>query len=131
MRGAQDGRALGVAFDLLELDQTSKGCEMTYFVEGLTKVHGGEGNVRRIGEYEVLGDAISASEQVIDEFLMSRVEDGMTIADLFFQYERFGEVPFIFCNDASSINVSEFNHFKYAIERCSAICLHTESELAA
>ena len=103
---------------------------MTYFVEGLTNFHGGASNVRRIGQYEMLEDAIKASKQVIDEFLIAKLNDGMTVADLFFQYQKFGEVPFIFSDDESTINVSGFNHFKYAMIRCSAPCTRTESESA-
>ena len=103
---------------------------MTYFVEGLTNFHGGASNVRRIGEYETLEDAVRASKQVIDEFLNAKLQDGMTVADLFCQYQKFGEVPFIFCDDARTINVSGFNHFKYAMIRCSALCNRTESESA-
>ena len=47
---------------------------MPYYVEGLTKVPGGKGDVRRIGEYETLTDAVKAAEQVIDGFLQSILE---------------------------------------------------------
>ncbi len=103
---------------------------MTYYVEGLTNFHGGESNVRRIGEFETLEDAIRASERVIDEFLAAARENGMTIADLFFQYEKSGEVPFIFSDDARTINVRGFNHFKYAMNRCGELCARAENEPA-
>ena len=103
---------------------------MTYFVEGLTNFHGGESNVRRIGEFATLEDAIRASEQVIDEFLMAARENGMKITALFLQYQKSGEVPFIFSDDAGTINVSGFNHFKYAMNRCSELCARTENESA-
>ena len=103
---------------------------MTYFVEGLTFVHGGEGIVRRIGEYETLEEAIRTSHRVIDEFLIGKAQDGMTAADLFFQYQEFGEVPFIFSDDAITINRTGFNHFQYSMMRCNALCNRTESELA-
>ena len=47
---------------------------MKYCIEGLNNIHGGEANVRRIGKYETLKDAIKASEQVIDEFLIGRLQ---------------------------------------------------------
>lgn len=103
---------------------------MIYFVEGLTNVVGGEGTVRRIGEYETLEDAIRAAESIVDEFLIAKKRDGMTVADLFFQYQNFGEVPFIFCDGDRTMNVRKFNHFKYAMLRCEAICLTTESKSA-
>ena len=103
---------------------------MNYFVEGLTNVHGGESNVRRIGVYETLETAISAAEKVIDEFLLGRLDVGMTAAELFRQYQKSGEVPFIFCDDARTINVTGFNHFKHAMNRCGELCASAESESA-
>jgi hypothetical protein len=100
---------------------------MTYFVEGLTNVNGSASSVRRIGEYETLPDAIRVSERLIEEFLTANLESGMTVADLFSQYQNFGEFPFIFCDDARTINVSGFNHFRYAMEHCNALCTRNES----
>lgn len=106
------------------------GREMTYVVEALTNYHGGESNVRRIGEYEALADAIRASKQVIDEFLIGKFKEGMTAADLFFHYKSFGEVPFIFCDEGRTITVTGFNHFEYSMSRCSAICTGNASNPA-
>lgn len=103
---------------------------MQYFVEGLTNVHGGESNVRRIGEYETLEKAIEAAESLIDAFLLAKFDNEMTIADLFFQYQKFGEVPFIFSDGDNTLNVGGFNHFKYAMIRCTAICVASESSSA-
>jgi hypothetical protein len=118
------------ALHLLNAEQKIGRQAMKYFVEGLTNVHGGESNVRRIGEYETLEDAIRASEHVIDEFLIARIGNAMTAADLFVQYQKFCEVPFIFCDDAKTINVTGFNHFKYAMTRCSTLCARAQSEPA-
>ena len=101
-----------------------------YFVEGLTNVHGGESEVRHIGEHETLENAIRASVQVIEEFLIGKFEDGITAAVLFAQYQKFGEVPFIFCDDARTINVSGFNHFEHAMSRCEALCALTVNKPA-
>jgi hypothetical protein len=95
---------------------------MTYVVEGLTNFHGGEGTVRRIGEHTVLDEAIAASKRIIDEFLASRFEQGITAAALFSHYQKNGEVPFIFRDDGNTVNVRGFNHFEYAMSRCSEIC---------
>ena len=96
---------------------------MAYFVEGLTVAPGGDSNVRRIGKYETLEYAITAAEQVIDQCLIAMHDYGMTVADLFSSYEKFGEAPFIFSDGAKTINVSGFNHFKCAMRRCIAICV--------
>jgi hypothetical protein len=103
---------------------------MTYFVEGLTILHGGESIVRRIGEYETLKDAVMRSQQVIDDFLIAKAQDGMTAADLFSQYQEFGEVPFIFSDDVITINRTGFNHFQYSMMRCRALCNRNEGKLA-
>lgn len=103
---------------------------MPYVVEGLSNFHGGGSNVRRIGEYEAVEDAIKASKQVVDEFLIGKFEEGTTAAALFSLYQKFGEVPFIFRDDARTINVAGFNHFQYAMNRCSAICAQTASNPA-
>jgi hypothetical protein len=95
---------------------------MTYFVEGLTNVHSGESDVRHIGDFESLEEAIRASQDTIDRFLAANLRNGMTVADLFAQYQKFGEVPLIFSDGAKTMNVSGFNHFKYAMIRCAAIC---------
>jgi hypothetical protein len=95
---------------------------MKYFVEGLTNVHSGESDVRHIGEFETIEDAIRASQEVIDQFLAANLRNGITVADLFAQYQKFGEVPFIFSDGAKTMNVTGFNHFKYAMIRCIAIC---------
>jgi hypothetical protein len=99
---------------------------MMYFVEGLTNVHSGESDVRHIGDFETLDEAIKASQDTIDRFLAANLRTGMTVADLFAQYQKFGEVPFIFSDGAKTMNVSGFNHFKYAMIRCAALCESTE-----
>ena len=104
---------------------------MTYFVEGLTQEPGGGSNVRRIGEYESLQDAIAAAEEHIDLFLTGKKRDGMTVEDLFFEYGRFGEVPIILTDDDKTMNVSGFNHSRYAMRRCAEICAGTPGKPAS
>jgi hypothetical protein len=99
---------------------------MQYYVEGLTNVHGGESNVRRIGVYDTLEEAIAASESIIDNFLIEKATKRMTVAELFFQYQHYGEVPFIFSDSGHTMNVTGFNHFKYAMIRCTEICMRMQ-----
>jgi hypothetical protein len=100
---------------------------MTYFVEGLTHVPGGESKVRRVGEFATLEEAIGAAQKLIDDFLQAKWVAGMTVAALYEQYQEGGEVPFIFSDDARTMNVSGFNHFNYAATRCGALCAPAES----
>jgi hypothetical protein len=101
---------------------------MTYFVEGLTHVPAGESKVRRIGEFETLEDAIGAAQKLIDDFLRKKLVSGMTVAELYEQYQECGEVPFIFSDDARTMNVSGFNHFNYAATRCGELCAPAAGE---
>jgi hypothetical protein len=100
---------------------------MAFVVEGLSNFHGGEGTVRRIGEYESVEAAVAASKRVIDDFLQEKFSDGTTAAVLFSHFQKSGEVPFIFRDDGSTLNVRGFNHFEYAMSRCSAMCAEAVS----
>jgi hypothetical protein len=100
---------------------------MTYFVEVLKNVHGGEGDVRHIGDFDTLEEAVKESEFMIDKFLIANFRCGMTVAELFAKYQKNGDVPFIFSDGDKTINVGGFNHFKYAMLRCTEICGPAES----
>lgn len=95
---------------------------MTFFVEGLSRVHGSEGQVRHVGEYETLDDAIAAAKRMIDEFLGRQFEPGMSPKVLFSVYQNLGEFPVIFRDDDRTYNVRAFNHFGYAMTRCNEMC---------
>ena len=95
---------------------------MTYFVEGLIKRHTGEQEVRCIGEYETLEDAVRELEQVIDGYLLGMSGPEMAAADLFSKFEDFGDVQFIFRDGDGTRNVIGFNFYKYAMIRCGSLC---------
>ena len=102
---------------------------MSFFVEGLTSARESDNQVRRIGEYATLEDALAAAKRTIDEFLAREFEDGMLPSVLFTRYQSAGEVPFIFRDDDDkTVNVPDFNHFQYALARCSEICVSRRSE---
>src|SRR3954470_10669436 len=103
---------------------------MRYYVEALTNVHGGESNVRHVGEYDTLEEAIAASQSLIDNFLIGKATNQITIADLFSLYQDSGEVPFIFSDAERTLNVPGFNHFKYAMIRCTELCKMLENKPA-
>jgi hypothetical protein len=93
---------------------------MTFFVEGLTSSLEPARQVRRVGEYAALEDAVTAAKRVIDEFLVREFAPGMPPAQLFARYQSVGEVPIIFRDDDDkTLNVSYFNHFEYALARCA------------
>ena len=102
---------------------------MIYCVVGLTiAAPSGDSGVRHIGDFEMFEDAINAAKQVIDEFLTANYKNGMTDVDLFSEYQRFGEAPFIFSDDAKTINV-DFNYVKYAMSGSIAICACRSNDL--
>jgi hypothetical protein len=97
---------------------------MTFFVQGLTSLPDREPQVRRIGAYATLNEAVLAAKQVIDEFLTVELAPGMPPAKLFARYQSHGEVPIIFRDDDNkTINVGGFNHFEYALARCADLAL--------
>jgi hypothetical protein len=100
---------------------------MTYFVEALSKGSSSEGNVRRVGECETLQDAIKTAQQVIDKSLIAWNYYGTTVEKLFSQYERFGEVPFIFVDNDDTMNVTGFNSLIYAMNRCEVLCARSSA----
>lgn len=96
---------------------------MAYFVVALSMMHEDQADVRHVGEYDDLDDAIKAAQGLIDAFLRAAHEAEMTLADLFAQYQQSSEMPFIFGDDVDAINVGGFNHFKYAINKCAEMCV--------
>lgn len=95
---------------------------MTYFVEGLSLAPESINQVRRIGRYSQLRDAISAAEASISEFLLNEFQPGMTARMLFNRYQSVGEVPYIFRDDGEiTLNLPGFNHFQYASSKCAEI----------
>ena len=95
---------------------------MTFLVEGLTSSREVDEQVRRIGEFSRLDDAIDAARRTVDESLLREFSAGMAAERLFARYQSFGEVPIIFRDDdARTLNVSYFNHFEYALKRCAEI----------
>ena len=102
---------------------------MTFFVEGLTSCREIDRQVRRIGEYASLEDAVAAAKQAINEFLVREIKPGMPPATLFARYQDFGEVPIIFRDDDDkTMNVSYFNHFEYALAQCAEMSVTRRDE---
>ena len=95
---------------------------MDYFVGRLTKDRNGSRAVRHVGSFQTLEAAIRAAQILIDDFLLSKHQPGMTATDLFSIYQGSGEVPVIFSDADFTISVGPFNHFQYATRKCSEIC---------
>ena len=102
---------------------------MTFIVEGVTIANETNRQVRRLGEYKTLDEAVTAAKQLVNEFLLREFKPGILPSMLFANYQNFGEVPYIFSDeDDKTMNVSDFNHFQYALTRCSEICVQRRNE---
>ena len=95
---------------------------MTFFVEGVSKHLEPKTQVRRIGEYETIAEAIAAARTIVDEFLKDEYQPGMDGKALFARYQTHGEYPFIFRDDDKTFNVPGFNHAHYAMTRAAELC---------
>jgi hypothetical protein len=99
------------------------GALMTFFVEGLSLAREAVNQVRRIGEFQSLGDALVAAERAISDSLAREYKPGMLPGALFSRYQSMGEVPYIFRDDGDiTVNLPGFNHLRYAMSQCSEIC---------
>jgi hypothetical protein len=95
---------------------------MTYFIEGVSKHLEPEPEVRRIGEYESLDEAVAVAKKTIGKFLRGEFKRGMSATKLYALYEERGEHIFIFQDEAGTFNVPGFDHADYARTLAAEIC---------
>lgn len=95
---------------------------MSFLVEGVNKNLEPKQQVRRIGEYGTVEEAIAAAKRTIDEFLQREVKPGMEARALFTRYQDQGEYPFIFRTEDRTISVRGFTHAAYAMSRATELC---------
>lgn len=95
---------------------------MTFYVEGISQNLASDAQVRRIGEYASLPEAIGVAQKAVDAFLTRAYTPGMDFKALFALYRDQGEHPFIFRDDDKTFNVPGFNHIQYAMEKAKTIC---------
>ncbi len=72
----------------------------------------------KLGEFETAEAAVAAAKRIVDEYLASAYEPGMTPAELNHSYVCFGEDPFIVPQDPDS----KFSAWDYARARCDELC---------
>ncbi|MEJ2600623.1 MAG: hypothetical protein P8Z00_19985 [Anaerolineales bacterium] len=72
-----------------------------------------------LGSFEDLESAIRAAKKVVDSFLASEYQPGITARQLFKYYLTFGEDPFILAPDQSK---APFSAWEYAQTRCDELC---------
>lgn len=95
---------------------------MTYFVEGVSKHQEPEPEVRRIGEYETVTEAMAVAQKAIEQFLRKEFKHGINAKKLYALYEEQGEHIFIFQDEAGTFNVPGFDHKDYARTFATEIC---------
>jgi len=95
---------------------------MSFLVEGVNKNLEPKAQVRRIGEYEKVEEAIAAAKRTVDEFVLREFKLGMEAKGLFSLYQANGEYPFIFRTEDKTISVRGFSHAQYAMARATEIC---------
>lgn len=83
-----------------------------------------------LGDFATLEVAIEAARKVVDEYLLSAFEPGMTCDALLTTYLSFGEDPFIIATDPARTGVL-FSARDYARSRCVAICHPAQTDAAA
>lgn len=77
----------------------------------------------RFGEFADAEVAIGHCRRIVEEYLASAYEAGMSTQDLWDSYKAFGEDPFIQSVDVPPIR---FSAWDYARERCSLMCGTTQ-----
>lgn len=73
-----------------------------------------------LGTFHSLGEAIHAAKEVVDEYLASALQPGMSASDLYESYVSFGEDPWIRSPDHAGKVL--FSGWDYARERCEVLC---------
>ncbi len=71
-----------------------------------------------LGEFATAEAAVAAAKKVVDEYLASAYERGMTAEELNRTYLLFGDDPYIVPREPGT----EFSARDYARERCDEMC---------
>jgi hypothetical protein len=95
---------------------------LAFIVEGVSRHGEPQSQVRRIGEYRTLPEAIAAATAVVETFLRAEFRPGMDAQALFARYQAAGEYPFIFRDDDKTVNVPGFSHAQCAMTLAREIC---------
>ena len=101
---------------------------MDYFVGRLTKDRNGSRAVRHIGNFQTLEAAIKAAQSLIDDFLLSKHQLGMTAPELFSIYKDSDAVPVIFSDADCTINAGSFRLIIFNMRHLNAAKYVNEQE---
>lgn len=79
-------------------------------------------DVRQIGEYPTLEEAVAAARQEVNALLGTLYTAGMTAEQLLDRYRAAGRTLYLFRDDEETMNAASFNHFQFAKLRCAELC---------
>lgn len=74
-----------------------------------------------LGEFPTLEAAVVAAQKIVDEYLLSAFQPGITAQALFASYTSFGEDPYIVPTPTQETGVL-FSAWGYAQRRCDELC---------
>lgn len=72
----------------------------------------------RLGEFESYEDALAAAKKVVNDYLDSAYQEGMSAQSLLSSYKMYGEDPFI----VPDKDDDKFSAWTYAEHRCQILC---------
>lgn len=78
-----------------------------------------KGSRYRLGDFEDADTAVDHCRRIVDEYLASALEPGMTSGALYKSYAMFGEDPYICCVDVPPVS---FSAWGYAQIQAQELC---------
>ncbi|HXW42002.1 MAG TPA: hypothetical protein VEK75_12410 [Xanthobacteraceae bacterium] len=83
--------------------------------------HYQDGDRREQGAYDTLDEALAACREIVVASLAREYRPGLSAEALYDRYVSFGDDPFIVAPDGADER-AKFSAWRYAKERCRAIC---------
>ena len=84
---------------------------MKYQLSVLQRGASASSDVRQIGEYKNLEEAVAAAQQQVNALLAELYTAGMTAEALLEGYRAAGRTLYLFRDDEETMNAASFNHF--------------------
>ena len=99
-----------------------RGVAMKYQLSVLQRGASASSDVRQIGEYRTLEEAVAAAQQQVNALLAELYTSGMVAEALLEGYRAAGRTLYLFRDDEETMNAGSFNHFQFAKVRSAEIC---------
>jgi hypothetical protein len=134
-KGAADVSVRVVAFGLnyvaMKLRRLVRRIRGPYVVEVDDNFHYMDESERyTLGRFATAGAAIRAAKALVDDYLKSNYQKGMTADELFSHYTSHGEDPHIHVDGEGDSETEDgdvdFSAWDYARERCQTLCKRAE-----